>query len=307
MEILIWILPFLSFILFICGYFSYKKKQKEIYQTEKLEREQQLNSELSNLIRQVDTSTFKLSQIEKEIKDKEHFNETLLKAREEEMERLLQAKKSEVDKELEIYYKYKKLENNKEIEKLNKEIIEYKEAYNRTINDFTQRQAAINEAIQREKEIHENENFYKIQISEQDIEDINVLREIEPKLRNREILNKLIFTSFIQRPLQEMEKRVLGGEKFSGIYKITYLKTGEAYIGKSTDILGRWVEHVKSSLDIGSIAHSSFHTRLAKDGLWNYSFEVLEKVPKERLSEREKYYIELYQTDKIGLNMKAGG
>ena len=104
-----------------------------------------------------------------------------------------------------------------------------------------------------------------------------------------------------------MEKRVLGGEKFSGIYKITYLKTGEAYIGKSTDILGRWVEHVKSSLNIGSIAHSSFHTRLAKDGLWNYSFEVLEKVPKERLSEREKYYIELYQTDKIGLNMKAGG
>ena len=105
--------------------------------------------------------------------------------------------------------------------------------------------------------------------------------------------------------MDEMIKRVTGGRDISGIYKITYLKTGEAYIGKTTSIKKRWGEHVKSSLDIGTIAHSSFHNRLKKDGLWNYTFEVLEEVPKENLTEREKFYIKLYGTD-TQLNMKVG-
>jgi group I intron endonuclease len=98
--------------------------------------------------------------------------------------------------------------------------------------------------------------------------------------------------------MDEMIKRVTGGRDISGIYKITYLKTGEAYIGKTTNIKKRWGEHCKSSLDIGTIAHSSFHTRLKRDGLWNYTFEILEEVPKDKLTEREKFYISLYGTDK---------
>ena len=105
--------------------------------------------------------------------------------------------------------------------------------------------------------------------------------------------------------MDEMIKRVTAGRDISGIYKITYLKTGEAYIGKTTNIKKRWGEHVKSSLDIGTIAHSSFHNRLKKDGLWNYTFEILEEVPKEQLTEREKFYIQLYGTD-TQLNMKVG-
>jgi len=38
-----------------------------------------------------------------------------------------------------------------------------------------------------------------------------------------------------------MVKRVLNGEAPSGIYKITRLKTGEIYIGKSTDVKARWI------------------------------------------------------------------
>jgi len=97
--------------------------------------------------------------------------------------------------------------------------------------------------------------------------------------------------------MDEMIKRVTGGRDVSGIYKITYLRTGEAYIGKTTNIKKRWGEHCKSALDIGTIAHSSFHTRLKKDGLWNYTFEILEEVPKDQLTEREKFYISLYGTD----------
>jgi len=93
------------------------------------------------------------------------------------------------------------------------------------------------------------------------------LRSIEPQLTNREVLNKLIYEVFIKRPLMEMEKRVLQGRKIGGIYKITYIKTGESYIGRSVDIGNRWKEHCLSSLNIGTIAHSTFHNVLADKGL----------------------------------------
>jgi hypothetical protein len=44
---------------------------------------------------------------------------------------------------------------------------------------------------------------------------------------------------------------------------------------------------------------------MARDGLWNYTFEILEEVDKDHLSSRESYYIDLYGT-KTQLNMKAG-
>ena len=58
---------------------------------------------------------------------------------------------------------------------------------------------------------------------------------MDMKLHNRNVIPKLIWELFIRRPTQEMIKRVVGNEKASGIYKITYKKTGEAYIGKTTD------------------------------------------------------------------------
>lgn len=174
------------------------------------------------------------------------------------------------------------------------------------LDEFQAKRAAVNEAIRREREIEEQEDFYRISITENDIKDIEVLRSIEPRLTNREVLNKLIYEVFIKRPLMEMEKRVLKGQKIGGIYKITYIKTGEAYIGRSVDIGNRWKEHCLSSLNIGTIAHSTFHNILAEKGLQNFTWEVLEEVDKDKQSSREKYWVDFYQTNKQ-YNSKAGG
>ena len=174
------------------------------------------------------------------------------------------------------------------------------------LDEFQAKRAAVNEAIRREREKEEQEDFYRISITDNDIKDIEVLRSIEPRLTNREVLNKLIYEVFIKRPLMEMEKRVLKGQKIGGIYKITYIKTGEAYIGRSVDIGNRWKEHCLSSLNIGTIAHSTFHNILAERGLQNFTWEVLEQVDKDKQSSREKYWVDFYQTDKQ-YNSKAGG
>ena len=61
-------------------------------------------------------------------------------------------------------YKRKKEELSAEIERLKSEL-----------DDFKARQDSINEAILREKELKEKEDFYSIQVSENDQEDIKVL------------------------------------------------------------------------------------------------------------------------------------
>ena len=173
------------------------------------------------------------------------------------------------------------------------------------LDEFQAKRAAVNEAIRREKELSEQELFYSIDVPEADREDIQVLQSMDARLHNRDVIPKLIWELFIRRPTQEMIKRVTGGRKFGGIYKITYKKTGEAYIGKSTDISTRWQNHIKTVIGLEGAARSTLHTRMARDGLWNYTFEVLEELNKDELSARETYYINLYGT-KNQLNMKEG-
>ena len=118
------------------------------------------------------------------------------------------------------------------------------------------------------------------------------------KLHNRDAIPNLIWTLYIRRPAQEMIKRVIGGKDISGIYKITYKPTKEAYIGKSTSIQTRWQNHIKTAIGLEAAAKSTLHTRMAKDGIWDYTFEIIEEVPKDQLSAREAFYIDLYGTKK---------
>ena len=46
---------------------------------------------------------------------------------------------------------------------------------------------------------------------------------------------------------------------------------------------------------------------MQKDGLYNFTFEILEEVPRSDLNEREIYWIEFYKTKELGLNGTKGG
>lgn len=88
-----------------------------------------------------------------------------------------------------------------------------------------------------------------------------------------------------------------------GIYKITNNINGKVYIGKSVDIKERWrQERYKQP-------NKYFANAVKKYGLENFSFEVLEECSKEELDEKEKKYIEKYNsTDiNIGYNITSGG
>lgn len=96
-------------------------------------------------------------------------------------------------------------------------------------------QAAI-EANKRESASKEQKNFYKIQITDIDLEDIKKLRSIAPSLRNREPLDKVIWKSYYEKPTAALIGRVIGADIKCGIYKITNLENGMCYIGQSVKV-----------------------------------------------------------------------
>jgi len=86
-----------------------------------------------------------------------------------------------------------------------------------------------------------------------------------------------------------------------GIYKITNPK-GKVYIGQSINIHQRHQNH-KSYSGIGIKLKNSYQ----KYGFENHQIEIIEECSVELLTEKEKYWIQHYDSVKKGLNSKLGG
>lgn len=180
------------------------------------------------------------------------------------------------------------------------------EVLTKEIAEYSAKQSAINEAILRQRALEEQQDFYRVCLGPEIANDVEILNTARRNLKKPEIIDKIIYDNYVGKPVLEMVKRVLQNTTCSGIYKITCIKTGEIYIGKSTDVKSRWQQHCKSAFNCGTIAHSLLHTKMKQYGIENFTFELVEQVPKEQLSEREKFYINFYQTKETGLNERNG-
>ena len=218
-----------------------------------------------------------------------------------------QRKRQLVDSSIDKY-------RNLQIEHANNEMTLTKEGIDKATEELTQilqeleversKRAAINEEIRRQKEVEMKQDFYRIQFSEEDKNDVEILRSIAPRLRHPEAINKVIWSAYYQKPLAELRKRV--AIEGSGIYKITRIKTGEIYIGQARNVSTRFAEHCKAALGVGTLASSQLHRAMQSDGCENFLFELLEETPVEKLKERESYYIDFYDSKNYGLNTIRG-
>lgn len=91
-----------------------------------------------------------------------------------------------------------------------------------------------------------------------------------------------------------------------GIYKITNKINNHSYIGLSTHIEDRWNYH-KNPYNWKRESNKTLYKAIIKYGIDNFQFEVLEECSPEQLDEKEKYYIELYDTYYNGYNITSGG
>ena len=176
------------------------------------------------------------------------------------------------------------------------------------LDKISSTRAAAIQAQLKEQEIKNKQSFYCPQISDIDLKDVKVLRDIEYKLNNPRVLRMLIWQTYYQKPINQICANVLGSATAikTGIYKITNQKNNLVYIGQAVDIATRWKNHAKAGLGIDTPANNKLYKSMIEDGLESFSFEVLEECNRSELNEKEKFYIELYQSDVYGFNSNAG-
>ena len=167
------------------------------------------------------------------------------------------------------------------------------------------RDAAI-EAQRKEKEIKEQLAFYCLTPTNSELDDIRKLERIKPDLHNPRILSMLIWSTYFQKPMTALCNNVLGTTTVTGIYKITNQKDNMCYIGQAVDVATRWKQHAKCGLGIDTPAGNKLYKAMIQDGIWNFSWELLEQCPRSDLDEKEKFYINLYQSYEYGYNSNTG-
>lgn len=302
------VINFISVILFIIGCFLFLKGRRTILQ--KNEQQQQYNQKLTeqanklanqnlNLLATIASKQEQIKSIEQQFeKQKKRIDEDLA-ARKEIFDIKVQQANSAAYAEIAQIHtdlnnirdsaKKQKMELQAEIDKIRSSL------------------SAGVEARLRDQEKKEKINFYKLFINETDLSDVKVLENLKPTLHKPVILSKLIWTQYFQKQMNELCDRVLGKESVCGIYKITNLLTEQAYIGQSVNVADRWKQHCKCGLGIDASATNKLYNAMQKYGVWNFSFELLEQIHQRNLlNEKEKFWIEMYQSNKFGYNSTKG-
>jgi group I intron endonuclease len=94
------------------------------------------------------------------------------------------------------------------------------------------------------------------------------------------------------------------------IYLITNHINGKKYVGQTVNpIHHRWKEHIEDSYN-GNKSNSLLHRAIIRDGESNFGIEMIEECSNELLNDREKMYIQVYDTfytHERGYNMTWGG
>lgn len=113
-------------------------------------------------------------------------------------------------------------------------------------------ESTVNSAIEIAKhrlEENQKNEYYKLQLPQEAINDVSCLREIEDRLHNAEPLNKVIWKVYYEKPYSDLINRVVNTKAICcGIYKITNIETEQVYIGQSVNIAERWKQHIKRGL-----------------------------------------------------------
>lgn len=96
--------------------------------------------------------------------------------------------------------------------------------------------------------------------------------------------------------------------RISAVYAIRNIKNGKMYIGQSVNIASRWAHH-KSDLKAGRSGNKYLQREYDAYGADKFEYLILEECEESELFEKEKYYVEKYETTSrdSGYNIKNGG
>ena len=172
------------------------------------------------------------------------------------------------------------------------------------LSDLTAKLTSAVEAAKRAEELRIKQDFYRLQLSQADIEEITRLREVTPYLRDSEPLNKVIWKVYYEKPYTDLIGRVVGTGVHTGIYKITNIENQMCYIGQAANIADRWKQHIKRGVGAETPTRNKLYPAMLELGVENFTFEIVEEVERSKLNEREDYWQEYFHAKDFGYSIK---
>ena len=159
-------------------------------------------------------------------------------------------------------------------------------------------------AAKRAEELKNQQDYYRIQLSAADLHEIELLREVEPYLRDKEPLNKVIWKCYYEKPTTDMIGRVVGSGIHTGIYKLTEIATGKCYVGQAANISDRWKQHIKRGVGADTPTRNKLYPAMIAAGPENFTFEIVEECDRTLLDEREDFWQDYFKAKEFGYSIK---
>ena len=159
-------------------------------------------------------------------------------------------------------------------------------------------------AAKRAAEMKDQQDYYRIQLSAADLHEIELLREVEPYLRDKEPLNKVIWKCYYEKPTTDMIGRVVGSGVHTGIYKLTEIATGKCYVGQAANIADRWKQHIKRGVGADTPTRNKLYPAMIAAGPENFTFEIVEECDRTLLDEREDFWQDYFKAKEFGYSIK---
>lgn len=311
---------------------EFQRAAHEIEERLRKEREEQVNFQSERIRQEIHNMEIMLEEKAKTYKQTQNEwlqqVQNLKESYERQREEITSSIKEHTLKEQQVMTE-KLLQKQQEIEK---EVRTLDDKYNLTVVDYenkmfnirckfeaeeqdlnaqiTQKRNEINtliEQFKKDEEARKEADFYRIPIAPAAQNDINKLKGVAAQLNNPATLYKLIWKEYYENGFNAMIGRVLGDDKDStGIYKITNIKNQMCYIGQTkAGLKNRWRTHAKRAVKAEDGTSNRLYQDMWENGLENYTFQIVEKCTPDKLTEREKFYISMYQSKNYGYNSKT--
>lgn len=295
--ILLFILPISIFIAI------YQARSKTNYQ-QWLRKRNNLNNEIIELDNRKNNKIQELKELDQQV---QNYYSSNIEIANQHYELAVQVLNNDYNQKVtDLQKKFNDLENKEQLT-YHEKITKYQQQLQQAQEDFEELQNKINSCIEVAKRAEANrtqKDFYRIQLSETDIEEIKKLRSIEPYLRNKEPLNKVIWKCYYEKPTNDLIGRVVGKTTRTGIYKITNLQNNMCYVGQAVDFASRIKQHIKRGIGAETPTQNKLYPAMLAIGPENFTFEIIEDCSKEQLNQKEQEYQQIFGAKEFGYSIK---
>lgn len=307
--VLIGIIFIASIVCFVVGRYT-ATHQEKLDNEAVLQERAEIQAELSDYKNKIEQATIEYNARVQMVKNEERHAQV--------SKRLLQERYFEKERALEAEFERLREDQQRESEakqlQLEEDYLLLVQEKQESINEVNRKLAALKAtrdaailAAKREQEVADSPQVYNISLDTDDASDIQYIQSVMSKLHNPTVLGKYIWTTYYQKKYKVLAANVLGEDVVCGVYKLTNQLTKECYVGQSKNCAKRWSEHLRCACGAAAASKSNaLYDAMRRDGISNFSFELLEKCEPEDLNEKEAFFINLYSADTLGYNSTSG-